>query len=75
MNSKLAETGACDSPSYYHKYKFGLVPVYGCDQSGLCSAYSAPVPYVKDGLLFYNKYYLFSLSYQSVNAIPTFLKL
>ncbi|XP_058787730.1 uncharacterized protein LOC131662065 [Vicia villosa] len=56
VNSKLAETGACDSPSYYHKYKFSLVPVYGCDQSGLCSAYSAPVPYVKDGLLFYNKH-------------------
>ena len=56
MNSKLAETGAFDPPSYYHKYSFRLVPVYGCDQSGLCSAYSAPVPYVKDGLLFYNKY-------------------
>lgn len=56
VNSKLAETGAFDPPSYYHKYSFSLVPVYGCDQSGLCSAYSAPVPYVKDGLLFYNKH-------------------
>lgn len=56
VNSKLAETGACDPPSYYHKYRFSLVPVYSCDQSGLCSAYSAPVPYVKDGLLFYNKH-------------------
>lgn len=56
VNSKLAETGAFDPPSYYHKYSFSLVPVYGCDQSGLWSAYSAPVPYVKDGLLFYNKH-------------------
>ncbi|RDX87701.1 Snurportin-1, partial [Mucuna pruriens] len=53
---ELAETGACDPPSYYHKYRFSLVPVYGCDSNGLCAAYSAPVPYVKDGLLFYNKH-------------------
>jgi len=55
LNSKLAETGACEPPSYYHKYRFSLVPVYGCDANGLQAAYSAPVPYVKDGLLFYNK--------------------
>ncbi|KAK7302238.1 hypothetical protein RJT34_13123 [Clitoria ternatea] len=56
LNSKLAETGACDPPSHYHKYRFSLVPVYGCDQNGLHAAYTAPVPYVKDGLLFYNKH-------------------
>ncbi|KAI5419838.1 hypothetical protein KIW84_043844 [Lathyrus oleraceus] len=58
VNSKLVETSACDSPSYYHKYKFSLVPVYGCDQSGLCSAYSAHVPYVKYGLLFYTSMHI-----------------
>ncbi|KAK7353898.1 hypothetical protein VNO80_19351 [Phaseolus coccineus] len=56
LNSKLAETGACEPPSYYHKYRFSLVPVYGCDSNGLQAAYSAPVPFVKDGLLFYNKH-------------------
>ncbi|XP_057480600.1 uncharacterized protein LOC130767674 [Actinidia eriantha] len=56
LNSKLAESGACDSPSFYHKYRFGLVPVYNCDQAGLHIAYTGPVPFVKDGLLFYNKH-------------------
>ncbi|KAL9314009.1 hypothetical protein ACSQ67_019461 [Phaseolus vulgaris] len=56
LNSKLAESGACEPPSYYHKYRFSLVPVYGCDSNGLQAAYSAPVPFVKDGLLFYNKH-------------------
>lgn len=55
LNSKLAETGACDPPSHYHRYRFSLVPVYNCDQSGLHAAYTGAVPYVKDGLLFYNK--------------------
>ncbi|KAB1217366.1 Snurportin-1 [Morella rubra] len=53
LNSKLAETGACDQPSYYHRYRFCLVQVYNCDQAGLSAAY---VPYVKDGLIFYNKH-------------------
>ncbi|KAJ6970759.1 snurportin-1 [Populus alba x Populus x berolinensis] len=39
LNSKLGETGACDPPSFYHKYKFSTVPVYNCDQNGLFSAY------------------------------------
>ena len=55
MNSKLAETGACDPPSRFHKYRFSLVSVHGCDQNGLHAAYAGAVPYVKDGLLFYNK--------------------
>ncbi|KAJ6374499.1 hypothetical protein OIU78_030081 [Salix suchowensis] len=37
-------------------YRFSAVPVYNCDQNGLFSAYSGAVPYVKDGLLFYNKH-------------------
>ncbi|KAJ4712572.1 snurportin-1 [Melia azedarach] len=56
LNSKLAETGACDSPSRYHKFRFCAVPVYNCDQSGVYAAYTGAVPYVKDGLLFYNKH-------------------
>lgn len=55
MQSKLAETGACDPPSFYHKFRFSAVPLYNCDQSGLHSAYTGSLPYVKDGLLFYNK--------------------
>ncbi|KAK4569023.1 hypothetical protein RGQ29_004431 [Quercus rubra] len=56
LSSKLAETGACDPPSQYHRYRFSPVPVYNCDQAGLSAAYTGAVPYVKDGLLFYNKH-------------------
>ncbi|MCL7046792.1 hypothetical protein MKW94_005858 [Papaver nudicaule] len=56
LNSKLAETGACNPPSMYHKYKFSVVPIYDCDQMGLQTAYLGTVPYVKDGLSFYNKH-------------------
>lgn len=56
LNSKLTETGACDVPSTYHKYKFSALPVYNCDKEGLQTAYAGQVPYVKDGLLFYNKH-------------------
>ena len=55
LQSKLDETGACDPPSFYHKFRFSVVPFYNCDQSGLHSAYTGSLPYVKDGLLFYNK--------------------
>ncbi|GMJ00104.1 hypothetical protein like AT4G24880 [Hibiscus trionum] len=56
LNSKLEESGACNAPSHYHKFRFSAVPVYNCDQSGLYAAYTGAVPYVKDGLLFYNKH-------------------
>ncbi|KAM1978829.1 hypothetical protein ACFX16_015475 [Malus domestica] len=56
LSSKLGETGACEAPSHYHRYRFSFVPVHNCDQSGLYSAYAGAVPYVKDGLLFYNKH-------------------
>ncbi|CAN6914513.1 hypothetical protein HID58_078149 [Brassica napus] len=56
LQSKLDETGACDPPSFYHKFRFSVVPFYNCDQSGLHSAYTGSLPYVKDGLLFYNKH-------------------
>lgn len=56
LESKLAETKARDPPSYYHKYRFSLVPWYDCDLSGLHKAYTGEVPFVKDGLLFYNRH-------------------
>lgn len=61
LNSKLVEVGACDTPSSSHKYRFATVPVYNCDQEGLQTAYAGPVPYIKDGLLFYNKSAFLSL--------------
>lgn len=56
LNNKLVESGACDTPSVHHKYRFSMVPVYNCDHEGLNTAYTGSVPYVKDGLLFYNKH-------------------
>lgn len=56
LNSKLGETGACNPPSTYHKYRFTAVPVYDCSEMGLQTAYAGAVPYAKDGLLFYNKH-------------------
>ncbi|EPS59014.1 hypothetical protein M569_15797, partial [Genlisea aurea] len=56
LNSKLVETGACNEPSNFHKYRFRAVVVYDCDQDGLNAAYSGSAPYVKDGLLFCNKH-------------------
>ncbi|XP_030938690.1 uncharacterized protein LOC115963708 isoform X5 [Quercus lobata] len=54
LSSKLVETGACDPPSQYHRYIISPVPVYNCHQAGLFAAYTGAVPYVNDGLLFYN---------------------
>jgi snurportin-1 len=50
VNSKLAETSAGD-----HEYRFSAVPIYECTLEGLQAAYSGSTPYIKDGLLFYNK--------------------
>ncbi|KAF3775633.1 Snurportin-1 [Nymphaea thermarum] len=55
LNSKLAETGACNPPSFYHKYRFSVVPVYDCDQAGILAAYTGHLPFIRDGLLFYNR--------------------
>lgn len=56
LNSKLSEMGASDPPSQYHWYRFNIVPIYECNLTGLQAAYSGSVQYVKDGLLFYNKW-------------------
>jgi len=39
LNSKLTETSAGDPPSAYHRYKFGVVPIYECTLQGLQAAY------------------------------------
>ncbi|PNT69962.1 hypothetical protein BRADI_2g03710v3 [Brachypodium distachyon] len=56
INSKLTETSAGDPPSTYHRYRFCAVPMYESTLEGLQAAYSGSTPYVKDGLLFYNKH-------------------
>ncbi|KAJ4798299.1 Snurportin-1 [Rhynchospora pubera] len=56
LNSKLSETGASDPPSQYHRYRFNVVQIYECNLAGLQASYSGQVPYVKDGLLFFNKH-------------------
>ncbi|KAG8053727.1 hypothetical protein GUJ93_ZPchr0001g33115 [Zizania palustris] len=56
VNSKLMETTASDPPSTYHRYRFSVVPIYECTLEGLEAAYSGSTPYMKDGLLFYNKH-------------------
>ncbi|KAK8959974.1 hypothetical protein KSP40_PGU011098 [Platanthera guangdongensis] len=64
LNSKLLETGACDLPSVYHRYRFSVVPVYECNQIGLQKAYTCGVTFAKDGLLFYNRH----ANYQAGNT-------
>ncbi|KAL6536591.1 hypothetical protein OROGR_013163 [Orobanche gracilis] len=56
LNSKLVESGACNDTSTYHRYRFRTICIYSCDREGLEAAYTGSVPYVKDGLLFYNKH-------------------
>ncbi|KAL6175040.1 hypothetical protein ACLB2K_051683 [Fragaria x ananassa] len=56
LEEKLRETNARGAPSYYHKYRFSLVPWGRCDLAGLHKAYAGEVPFGKDGLLFYNKH-------------------
>lgn len=55
LNSKLSESGASNPPSHYHKYRFLPVSIYDCNHVGLLAAYMSEVPYVRDGLAFYNK--------------------
>ena len=40
--------------------------MYNCDQAGLFVAYTGAIPYVKDGLLFFNKYDLFFYNVDNV---------
>ncbi|XP_020592303.1 snurportin-1 isoform X2 [Phalaenopsis equestris] len=56
LNSKLSESGACNPPSTYHRYRFSVVPICDCNQIGLHKAYTGSFTFVKDGLLFYNRH-------------------
>ncbi|CAM6102318.1 unnamed protein product [Calypogeia fissa] len=56
MNSKLAETNALQLPSAHHRYRFSVVPVYECSTTGLQAAYCQPMPFSRDGILFYNRH-------------------
>ena len=62
LSSKLAETGACDPPSQYHRYTIRL-----------SAAYTGAIPCVKDGLLFYKKYDLFFYSVDNVKCFECLL--
>ena len=73
LSSKLAEIDVCDPHSQYHRYRINPVPGYNCDQAGLSVAYTGAVPYVKDGLLFYNKYDLFFYSVDNVKCFECLL--
>lgn len=55
MTTKLAETGALSAPSAHHHYQFSVVPVYECNVPGLQAVYSGPVPFERDGILFFNR--------------------
>ncbi|KAG6401530.1 hypothetical protein SASPL_138389 [Salvia splendens] len=56
LSSKLADSEACNDPSPYHECRFMTLLIYNCDKEGLKAAYTGPVSYVKDGLLFNNKH-------------------
>jgi len=54
LHSQLADVGA-PADRGGGAFAFANVPYYECDAAGLAAAYSAPVPYLKDGLLFFAK--------------------
>ncbi|KAG0465603.1 hypothetical protein HPP92_019767 [Vanilla planifolia] len=56
LNSKLSESGACNPPSACHRYQFSVVPIYDCNQISLHAAYAGGLPYIRDGLMFYNRH-------------------
>lgn len=74
LNNKILETGACEAPSQYHRYRFCLLTIYNCDYKGLNTAYTGSVPYVKDGLAFYNKYVPRVLNFYYYLRCPIVLK-
>ncbi|XP_057820436.2 uncharacterized protein LOC131033277 isoform X2 [Cryptomeria japonica] len=69
LNSKIAETGACEAPSIHHRYQFHVVPIYDCDRAGLQAAYSGPLPYVRDGLLFSNRHAHYELGLSPLSLV------
>eukprot|EP00242_Pyramimonas_sp_CCMP2087_P014178 CAMPEP_0198218704 /NCGR_PEP_ID=MMETSP1445-20131203/70703_1 /TAXON_ID=36898 /ORGANISM="Pyramimonas sp., Strain CCMP2087" /LENGTH=394 /DNA_ID=CAMNT_0043895857 /DNA_START=64 /DNA_END=1244 /DNA_ORIENTATION=+ len=55
VQSKLSETRVLEEPGPLHRYRFAILPACECSPAGLQEAYAAPVPYVRGGLLFYNR--------------------
>ena len=53
LRTKLAECQAESSDE--DEFKLEVAPYFDCDRQGLAKAYRAPLPYLRDGLLFYHK--------------------
>eukprot|EP00752_Nemacystus_decipiens_P013797 g12249.t1 len=56
VRTKLQEAdGPLDSITSRNAYRIKPTPYHECDRQGLAHAYSSPVPFIKDGLLFHLK--------------------
>jgi hypothetical protein len=56
LQTKYSETpGLTTPPPSLHSYSFQLVPSWECHHDGLIQAYTAPVNYQRNGLLFYHR--------------------
>eukprot|EP00903_Cladosiphon_okamuranus_P016060 g14826.t1 len=56
VRTKLQEAdGPLDSVTSRNAYRIKSTPYHECDRQGLAHAYSSPVPFIKDGLLFHLK--------------------
>ena len=68
LHSKLGESGpeceAANPPGVQHRYRFAMPPTRICDAEGLSAAYHAPVPFIRDGLLFVAKDGIFPFSFK-----------
>lgn len=56
LASKLAETTAGGPPSHFNRYRFLPLSARECSVGGLRAAHSESVPFVRDGLLLYNRW-------------------
>eukprot|EP00270_Netrium_digitus_P000033 TRINITY_DN10038_c0_g1_i1.p1 TRINITY_DN10038_c0_g1~~TRINITY_DN10038_c0_g1_i1.p1 ORF type:complete len:505 (-),score=118.78 TRINITY_DN10038_c0_g1_i1:50-1564(-) len=62
LTSKLpTDCNACSPPSPFHRFRFALIPTYVASTAGLQAAYHETFPYIRDGLLFYNRHGHYSL--------------
>ncbi|CAM9132949.1 unnamed protein product [Scytosiphon promiscuus] len=56
VRTKLMEAdGPLDTVSSRNAYRIKATPYHECDRQGLAHAYSSPMPFIKDGLLFHLK--------------------
>ena len=53
LRTKLQECQAESSEE--DEFRLEVAPYFDCDRQGLAKAYRAPLPYLRDGLLFYHK--------------------